>query len=328
MKGSNTSVVVAALLANAAIAGLKFLGFLVTGSASMLSETYHSLSDTGNQVFLLVGIRYGRREATPAHPFGYGKAQFFFSFLVTVLLFGIAGWASAREGYHALVAAESGAPGVVERVHVLGTTFPGVYVNYAVLVGAVVFEGSALRKSVVRLRSLADQRGWESFGQTLRETTDVTTLTAFTEDSVAVIGALLALVGVALTEATGNPVYDALAALFIGLSLMGSALVLGWEILHFLLGQSVPPERESRFRAELEGMAGVRDVFDFRTVYFGPESILVTADVAFDHDLTTGEVDRRIDDIEARLQELESDVDRVYIEPELSTEDSDIVETT
>lgn len=88
---SSKSVVIAALIANGAIAVLKFLGFLLTGSPAMLSETYHSVSDTGNQVFLLVGIRYSEREASDRHPFGYGKAQFFYSFLVSVLLFGIAG---------------------------------------------------------------------------------------------------------------------------------------------------------------------------------------------------------------------------------------------
>ncbi|MFB6189821.1 MAG: cation diffusion facilitator family transporter [Halapricum sp.] len=325
MEGSSTPVVIAALVANAAIAGLKFLGFLLTGSPAMLSETFHSLSDTGNQIFLLIGIWYGGHEATPAHPFGYGKAQFFFSFLVTVLLFGIAGWASATKGFHSLTSSAS-VHGGAEHVGLLGFQIPGVTVNYAVLIGAMVFEGSALRRSIVRLRDLEREHGWESFTETLRETTDVTTLTAFTEDSVAVTGALVALVGVALSEVTGSPVYDAAAALGIGLLLMGAALALAWEILHFLLGQSVPPEQETAFREELEEMRDVREVMDFRAVYFGPESILVTADVAFDPGLNTGEVDRRIDDIETRLQELEPDIDRVYIEPEQTTAHSEMVE--
>src|SRR6056297_3149343 len=96
------SVVIAALLANAAIAVLKFVGFVLTRSPAMLSETFHSISDTGNQVFLLIGIWFGGREPTRDHPFGYGKAQFFYSFLVSVLLFGIAGWESAKHGFNAL----------------------------------------------------------------------------------------------------------------------------------------------------------------------------------------------------------------------------------
>jgi divalent metal cation (Fe/Co/Zn/Cd) transporter len=111
--GSSRSVVMAALVANGAIAILKFVGFLLTGSAAMLSETYHSISDTGNQVFLLIGIRYSNRSPDSRHPFGYGKAQFFYAFLVSVLLFGIAGWESAKHGYTTIqeVLAEGGAAG-------------------------------------------------------------------------------------------------------------------------------------------------------------------------------------------------------------------------
>src|SRR6056297_1078707 len=125
------SVVIAALLANAAIAVLKFVGFTLTQSPAMLSETYHSISDTGNQVFLLVGIWYGGRAASRQHPFGHGKAQFFYSFLVAVLLFGIAGWESATHGYEALLHHETAA--LSGTVTLLGATFPAVYVNYAVL---------------------------------------------------------------------------------------------------------------------------------------------------------------------------------------------------
>src|SRR6056297_387816 len=119
--GSSTSVVLAALVANGAIAVMKFVGWLLTGSPSMLSETYHSISDTGNQVFLLIGIRFGSKEASRLHPFGYGKAQFFYSFLVSVLLFGIAGWESAKHGYEALVHGVHGGGG--GSVTLFGTSF-------------------------------------------------------------------------------------------------------------------------------------------------------------------------------------------------------------
>src|SRR6056297_1396484 len=134
---SSTSVVLAALFANGAIAALKFGGFLLTGSPAMLSETYHSVSDTGNQVFLLVGLRYGERDPTRSHPFGYGKAQFFYSFLVSVMLFGIAGWESAKHGYSALTHHEAA---LSQQASLLGYQFPGVWVNYVVLVGAIGFE--------------------------------------------------------------------------------------------------------------------------------------------------------------------------------------------
>ena len=155
---SSTSVVVAALVANAAITVLKFGGYLLTGSPAMLSETYHSISDTGNQVFLLVGIFYGRKEATREHPFGYGKAQFFYSFLVSVLLFAIAGWESLKHGYHAITHPE---PVTTEltTLPVIGTQIPSVWVNYAVLAGAIAFESYAFKKAYASMRAEIDDFG-------------------------------------------------------------------------------------------------------------------------------------------------------------------------
>src|SRR6056297_995511 len=182
MAGSKT-VVLAALFANGAIAVLKLLGFLVTGSPAMLSETYHSVSDTGNQVFLLVGLRYGERAATRDHPFGYGKAQFFYSFLVSVMLFGIAGWESANHGYHAIVAGESAA--LSGTVTLLGATFPAVLVNYSVLLGGMGFDGYAFAKAYRAMKVDIRRQEWSGFREAFKKTSTVTKLTAFTEDTIA-----------------------------------------------------------------------------------------------------------------------------------------------
>ena len=171
---SEKRVVIAAGIANAAIAVLKFVGFLLTGSPAMLSETYHSVSDTGNQAFLLVGIRYGEREADRTHPFGYGKAQFFYSFLVSVLLFGIAGWESLTHGYHAIVAGEGGSL-LGGQVHALGVAFPAVYVNYAVLAGSLLFEGSALATAYRSTREDMTRHGWDGLVEAFRKTSNVST---------------------------------------------------------------------------------------------------------------------------------------------------------
>ena len=178
----------AALFANGAIAVLKSGGFVLTGSPSMLSETYHSISDTGNQVFLLVGIRDSEKRSSREHPFGYGKAQFFYSFLVAVLLFGIAGWESARHGYSAIAHGAHGASGSLT---VAGATVPSWYVNVAVLLSAIGFETYALAK------------------------------------------------------ATGNEILDAIAALLIGLLLMGFALALACQNKRLLLGESLPKDVEA-----------------------------------------------------------------------------------
>ncbi|MFB6178970.1 MAG: cation diffusion facilitator family transporter [Halorientalis sp.] len=309
------SVVVAALISNAAIAVLKFGGFLLTGSAAMLSETFHSVSDTGNQVFLLIGLWYSNREPDRQHPFGYGKAQFFYSLLVSVLLFGIAGWESARNGYNALVHHEAHL--VLGTVTIAGVTVPGIAINYAILIGAMGFEGYAFTKAYHTMESEIDSHGWGGFAEAFRKTSEVSTLTALTEDTIALSGLSIALVGLTLTYLTGNPVFDGAAALLIGVVLMGFALALAWENKRLLLGESLPLADESRLREVIEQWESVTRIADFRTVYFGPERVLVTADIAFDRDLDTAEMDEEITAIERELQDANPAVKKVYIEPEI-----------
>ena len=308
------SVVLAALFANGAIAVLKFAAFLLTGSAAMLSETYHSISDTGNQVFLLVGIRYGKREPTRGHPFGYGKAQFFYSFLVSVLLFGIAGWESAKHGYQALTNPHTEQ---LRDVTLLGVNFDPVFVNYAVLIGAILFESYAFKKAYDAMSAEIRRRDWSGFREAFRKTSNVTTLTALTEDAIALSGAGIALGGVYLSRTTGNPMWDAAAALLIGLMLMGFAIALAWENKRLLLGESLPRGEEDELRAMLTGREEVNGIIDFRTVYFGPDRVIVGADVAFDPALDTGEMDDRITEIEDEMMAANDQVRKVYLEPEL-----------
>ncbi|MFB6164256.1 MAG: cation diffusion facilitator family transporter [Haloarculaceae archaeon] len=310
------SVVIASLISNAAIAVMKFVGFLLTGSAAMLSETYHSISDTGNQVFLLIGIRDSNKTASERHPFGYGKSQFFYSFLVSVLLFGIAGWESAKQGYHAIMhpAAEHAAE--TATIPYLGVSFPGIWVNYGVLIGAIVFEGWSLWKAYQEMQRHIEDNEWSGIVEGFRKTADVSTLTAFTENSVAVFGAGIALAGVYLSQATGNPIYDAASALLIGVLLMAFAVALALENKRLLIGEGLPDEAESQLYDVVVDAQGVAAVPDFRTVYFGPDRVLVTADVEFENGLETGEIDDRITAIEDALHEEDEDVGKVYLEPE------------
>jgi len=319
MAGSR-SVVLAALFANGAIAILKFAGFLLTASPSMLSETYHSISDTGNQVFLLVGLRFGGREADRQHPFGYGKAQFFYSFLVSVFLFGIAGWESLKHGYHVLTHGGREAGGTVE---FLGFTYDPAfgfdlfYVNVAVLLAAVVFESYAFKKAYDEMRRQMNENDWGSLREAFRKTSDVTTLTALTEDTIALLGLVFALIGITLARALDEPVFDAAGALLIGVMLMGFALALAWENKRLIMGESLPRDEEQELRRVIEDWEGVESITDFRTVYFGPENILLTADVVFDLGLETERIDDHITELEDALREANESVNRVYIEPEV-----------
>jgi cation diffusion facilitator family transporter len=313
---SNRGVVLAALFANGAIAVLKFGGFLLTGSPSMLSETYHSISDTGNQVFLLIGIRFSGRDPSRRHPFGYGKAQFFYSFLVAVLLFGIAGWESLKHGIGAIAGHAGGHAPATATLPVLGT-FDAVWVNVVILLGAIGFESYAFVKANAELRSQIDRHDWSGLVEAFRKTSDVTTLTAFTEDAIALGGAVIALVGVVLARLTGNQLYDAVSAAVIGVLLMGFALALAWENKRLILGESVPADVEDELREAVRSRKDVVHVDGFRSMFVGAGTLLVVADVSFDPGLDTGEVDAAIGAIEADLRAVDGRVRYVYLEPEL-----------
>jgi len=322
MAGSK-SVVMAALVANGAIAILKFFGFLLTGSAAMLSETYHSISDTGNQVFLLIGIRYSGREANRQHPFGYGKSQFFYSFLVSVFLFGIAGWESLKHGYSELTShGGHGGPEAGEAVNFLFLSFTPpawldpLMVNYTVLLGAFAFETWALYKARAEMRRQMERNDWGSYREAFRKTSDVTTLTALTEDTIALAGIVIALVGLVLSQLTDNPFYDQLSAVFIGIMLMGFALALAWENKRLLLGESLPKDEGKRLRDIIVANDRVESIIDFRTVYFGPNEVIVSADIAFRNGIETEEMEAVITGIEAELKAANGDIRKVYIEPE------------
>ncbi|MGQ4556327.1 cation diffusion facilitator family transporter [Halobellus sp. GM3] len=313
MAGSR-GVVLAALVANGAIAILKFGGFVLTGSPSMLSETYHSISDTGNQVFLLVGIRYSEKEMSREHPFGYGKAQFFYSFLVAVLLFGIAGWESVKHGYNAIA---HGGHAVSGTLTLAGATFPSWYVNVIVLLGAIGFESYALAKANAEVQRQIDHYGWSGLREAFGKMSDVTTLTAFTEDTIALLGAGLALVGILLSKATGNEVYDAISALLIGVMLMGFALALAWENKRLILGESLSADVEADLRDVVRESPRVVHIDTFRTVFVGPQKVLVTADVSFDSDTEAGDLDAVIEEIERRLIAADDRIVHIFVEPEV-----------
>lgn len=309
------SVVIASLIANASIAVMKFVGFLLTGSAAMLSETYQSISDTGNQIFLLIGIRYSKQRADRDHPFGYGKAQFFYSFLVSVLLFGVAGIESARKGYETLVGGGSFEVSNAT-IPVIGVTLSGAEISYLVLTFAILFEAWALKKAYDGMQAQIEEHDWSGLREAFRKTSDVTTLTALTEDAIALAGAAIGMVGIYLTDTTGNHIYDGIAALLIGLLLMGFAVALAWQNKRLLLGESLPADDERRLRELVAGFDGVERIVDFRTVYFGPEEVIVAADVAFDSGLDARTIGERIRAINNALLEDDSQVRNAYIEPE------------
>ena len=320
MAAGSTGVVVAAMVANGGIAVLKFLGFLLTGSPSMLAETYHSISDTGNQVLLLVGIKYSQREATQAHPFGYGKAQFFYAFLVSVLLFGIAGWESLRHGIEELRHPDEGTEaGAAEFLGVtVDVPLPvdPFWVSVAVLAGGVAFEAYAFVKARAELKRQMDEYGWSGYREAFEQTSDLTTLTAFTEDTVALVGLVVALVGITAGRVFDEPAFDAVGAVVIGVLLMLFAVLLAIENKRLIVGESLDASVEADLEGALAGHEGVAGVNDLRTVFIGPRDVLATADASFRPELDTGAVDDAIAEVETRMRERDDRVSVIYVEPE------------
>ncbi|ELY87712.1 zinc/cadmium/cations transporter [Natrialba hulunbeirensis JCM 10989] len=298
---STRVVVLVSFGASLAIAVAKFVAYLTTGNVSMLSQTYYSVSDAANQVLLLLGFRLSEAGESRKHPFGRGKEQYFFAFVVTVLLFGIAGFASVREGYAALDGPAGGT---------------NVTINYVVLGVALVFESYAFYTSYHGLQTEREAAGFTSLTATFRHSKDAPLLTAATENIVAVIGVVVAILGVYLTSQTGDPVYDATASIVIGLLLMALALALAWENRSLIVGEGVTRTEHRAIVDAIESADGVAELLDLRTMHLGPDSVLVACDVRFDPDLETATIEQTVDVIEARIQDGVPTADRIYVEAE------------
>jgi cation diffusion facilitator family transporter len=319
MAGSK-GVVLAAMIANGGIAVLKFFGFLLTGSPSMLAETYHSISDTGNQVLLLIGIKYSGQDATETHPFGYGKAQYFYAFLVSVLLFGVAGWESLKHGIAKIRAggheAETGAAEFLGFTIDIQTPIEPFWISVIILVLGICFETWAFWKARAELKRQMNTYGWSGYREAFKRTSDLPTLTAFIEDMVALLGLIVALVGITAARVTDNPVFDAAGAVVIGVLLMLFAGALAWENKRLIVGESLPVEVERDLRSIVESHDAVASVDDFRTMFLGARRVLATGDVQFDPALETADIDASIREIETQLRERDDRVQLIYIEPE------------
>ena len=305
---STRLVVIVSLVASAAIAIAKFVAWLATGNASMLSQVYYSLSDVGNQILFLLGFRMSKAGASRKHPFGRGKEQYVFAFVVTMLLFGITGYAAVREGY--------------ETVGTAGRDVD-VTINYVVLGVALLFESGAFYKSYQAVREEAASEGFGSLIETFRGSKDAPLLTAATENFVAVIGVLVALAGVYLTDVTGNTIYDAIGSAVIGLLLMSFALALALESRALLIGEGVTTRDRDRLLEEIAAVDSVRKVVDLRTMHLGPDSVLVACEIDFENELSTVEVETAIDEVEAVIRAVVPEAKRIYVEAESQHEPSD-----
>jgi cation diffusion facilitator family transporter len=297
--GGGTKAIIAALLANAGIAVAKFGGFVITGSSSMLAESVHSVADSGNQALLLLGQRRARREATPQHPFGYGRERYFWAFVVALVLFTLGSVFSIYEGIHKLQHPED---------------LESAGVAIGILVIAIILECFSFRTAIVEANHVRHGEGWISF---IRHSRAPELPVVLLEDLGALVGLILALGGVSLTIVTDDPVWDAIGTICIGTLLGIIAIVLVIEMKSLLIGEGAKPSEEQQIRALIEGTEHVNELIHMRTEYLGPDELLVGAKVAFDHDLSIPELARAVDALEQRVRGEFRQVGPMYIEPDV-----------
>jgi cation diffusion facilitator family transporter len=305
--GGNKAVV-AALAANLGIATLKFVAFALTRSSSMLAEGIHSVADSGNQVLLLVGGRRSRREATPEHPFGYGRERYLYAFIVSVVLFTVGGLFALYEAYHK-------AHEVAEHPDDLGQLDGRWWwVPVVVLLGAIVMESLSFRTAIGEANRIRGHAGWVQF---VRRAKAPELPVVLLEDAAALLGLLFALFGVGLTLLTENPVFDVIGTALIGLLLVAVAVVLAIETRSLLLGEAAAPAVQERIRTAIEGADGVDRIIHMKTLHLGPEELLVCVKVSVTPTDSAAEVAAAIDRAEAAIREAVPTARAVYLEPDI-----------
>ncbi|MGW4374878.1 cation diffusion facilitator family transporter [Streptomyces albidoflavus] len=297
-----TKAIVAALSANLAIAVAKFVAFLFSGSSSMLAESVHSLADSGNQGLLLLGGKRAKRQATPEHPFGYGRERYIYAFLVSIVLFSVGGMFAIYEGYEKIKH-----PHAIEHW----------YWPVGVLVFAIIAEAFSFRTAIKESNPL---RGKQSWGQFIRRAKAPELPVVLLEDFGALVGLILALGGVGLALGTGNGVWDGIGTLCIGVLLIVIAIVLAAETKSLLLGESAGLDEVRKIEAALVDGDTVTRVIHMRTLHLGPEELLVAAKLAVQHDDTAAEVAAAINAAEARIREAVPIARAIYLEPDIYDE--------
>jgi cation diffusion facilitator family transporter len=294
-----TRAVVAALLANTGIAVAKFVAAGISGSASMLAEGVHSLADAGNQVLLLVGGRRSRKAADEAHPFGYGRERYVFAFVVAIILFSVGGMFSLYEGIHKLEAHEE-------------LNLP--WIPLAVLAIAIVLESFSLRTAVIEANKA---RGTDSLFAFIRHAKQPELPVILLEDIAALTGLAFAFTGVSLSLLTGDVIWDAIGTIAIGVLLIGVAVILGIETKSLLVGEGATRRDVDKIRAAFEAHPSVEAIIHMKTLYLGPDELMVAAKVAVPKTTKATEIAKAINEIEVAVREAVPVARVIYIEPDI-----------
>jgi cation diffusion facilitator family transporter len=298
MASGSKKVIYAALIGNSLIAVTKFVAAAITGSSAMLSEGIHSLVDTGNQVLLLYGLKRSQRPPDGRFPFGHGKEIYFWSFVVALLIFAVGAGVSIYEG-------------IKHMQHPEPISNP--IINYVVLGLAMIFEGFAWYFAFKEFNSV---KGNRSYVQAVRQGKDPTLFVVLFEDSAAMLGLIVAFVGILLAQTTGQLWWDGLASIGVGIILAGTAIWLAYETHSLLIGEAADSATIRGIRALAQSGAGVLHVNEILTLHMGPDFILVTISIEFADDLSSNDMEKHIGELDRSIKESYPHVKRVFVEAE------------
>ncbi len=305
-----TKAVVAALLANTGIAITKFIAFLLTGFSSMLAESIHSVADAGNQALLLIGGKRSRREATEAHPFGYGRERYIYAFIVAIVLFSIGGLFAIYEAYHKFHEISAGHAEIVDGWRRLAPL--------VVLGVAIVLESLSFRTAIIETRKVKGSHSWWAF---IRGAKSPELPVILLEDLAALLGLVVAFVSVSLALLTHNLYFDVVGSAVIGVLLVLVAAVLAIEVKSLLVGEAATPESVRRIREAIEATDGVDRLIHLKTLHVAPEELLVAAKISVPADVTGENIARTIDAAERNLRAAEPMAVQVFLEPDIFRND-------
>ena len=300
MQEGSKKAIIAAFFANLGIAIAKFTGFLITRSAGLLAESGHSLADTGNQALLLFGSRRGRRPADAEHPFGYGPERYFWAFVVALVLFSMGGLFALYEGIEKL-----------RHPHEIDSAA----VAFGILAFAIILEGYSLRTAIKEANHVRPKsKSWWWF---IRNSKSPELPVVLLEDVGAETGLVLALGGLVMAEVTGNPRWDAVGSVAIGVLLVAIAIVLAIEMKGLLIGEAPSGPMIDQIKAAIAGAPEVNGLIHLRAMHLGPDDLLVAAKIEFRHDLTVPELARAIDTAEAAIRGAVPLDITIYVEPDI-----------
>jgi cation diffusion facilitator family transporter len=296
MASGSKKVIYAALAGNALISVTKFGAAIATGSSAMFSEGIHSLVDTGNQGLLLFGMHRAKKPADEKHPFGYASEIYFWAFVVAILIFAVGAGVSIYEG-------------IQKVLHPHDIKDP--MINYIVLALAMVFEGAAWW---IAFKEFATRKGKNSIFKAVQDSKDPTVFTVLFEDTAAILGLIVAFVGIYLSQSLNMPWLDGAASIVIGVILAGTAILLAYETMGLLIGEAADPQVVETIENLVAEIPTVTNLNEIRTLHRGPDDILLALSLDFDDEMKVGDVEEAIYSLELKIKGRFPVVRRLFIE--------------